>query len=485
MILRPILKGRCVPPHYSLRTMSLSRRHLLQRGVSFSLGFAGLHTLFHVRSGYAAGTAAPMGYGPLVKDPAGIFDLPEGFTYSVISRRGDTMTDGLLVPGQPDGMAAFVGPRGTTILVRNHEQGPNHAKWSPFGKNNELLTKVARAKVYDYGKGKAPSPGGTTTLVYNTKELRLEKQFLSLAGTKLNCAGGPTPWGSWLSCEEDHTNAGDEVEADHGYVFEVPATEAMELAAPRPIKAMGRFYHEAVCVDPATGIIYLTEDREDGLIYRFIPKHPGVLLEGGRLQALVIKDKRSLITSNQDGHPTISVGTPMAAEWMDLSEIDTPKNDLRARGHAAGAAQFARGEGMWWGDGCAYFACTDGGIAKRGQIWKYTPSKLEGQPGENNSPGSVTLFVEPNDAAAVENADNITVAPWGDLFVCEDEAVQGDNVNRLLGVTPKGEFYTFARNAKSASELAGVCFSPDGSTMFVNIQGDGLTLAVRGPWKKA
>jgi hypothetical protein len=246
---------------------------------------------------------------------------------------------------------------------------------------------------------------------------------------------------------------------------------------------MGRFYHEAVAVDPRTGIVYLTEDRVDGLLYRFIPNRRAVMQEGGTLQALIVRDRPLLNTSNRDGAPTIAPGTRLSVEWRTLTEIDTPANDLRHRGFAAGCARFARGEGMWWGDGCAFFAATEGGQSQRGQIWRYTPSADEGTAAEKHNPGSVELYLEPNDASAVENADNITVAPWGDLFICEDEAVDGDNVNRLLGVTPAGKFYPVGRNSMSPSELAGVCFSPDGSTMFVNIQGNGLTLAVTGPWK--
>lgn len=451
------------------------------------MGFAGLRMAFASGGSGLATPADPMaeGYGPLIPDPDKVFDLPRDFKYRVISRRGETMSDGLVVPGQPDGMAAFIGPAGTTLLVRNHELGPAHEGRGPFGRTHELLGKVAKDRVYDYGKGRSPAIGGTTTLVYNTKEQRVEKQFLSLAGTFLNCAGGPTPWGSWLTCEECHLDPTGDIEKDHGYVFEVPATAAMELALPTPLKAMGRFVHEAVAVDPATGIVYLTEDKEDGLLYRFIPNHRGVLKEGGTLQALVIRDRPGMITQNRDGSPDIPVGSRLRVSWKTMTEVDTPRNDLRHRGFAIGAARFARGEGMWWGDQCFFFACTDGGRNQRGQIWRYTPSASEGGPAEEADPGVLELFVEPNDAAAVENADNITVAPWGDLFVCEDEAVAGDNMNRMMGVTPKGRFYTFAKNALSSTELAGVCFSPDGSTMFVNLQGNGLTLAVTGPWKKA
>jgi secreted PhoX family phosphatase len=482
--------------------MSVSRRHFLQRGVAFSLGFGGLSALMgrHGHSVAAALAAGPASHaGDLVRDAAGILDLPKGFTYRVISRQGEKMADGLVVPGRPDAMAAFAGRSGATVLVCNHENEALWLKDGPFGRDNALLATIDKAKMFDMGSGKFPSLGGTTNIVYDTKTGVVHRQFLSLAGTNRNCAGGPTPWGTWLTCEEDEVNKGDEgAEQTHGWVFEVPSHETPFLADPRPIKAMGRFKHEAVAVDPRTGIVYLTEDRSDGIIYRFIPAKKGGAygdyFAGGKLQALVISDKKSCDTSNFDDAPTIERGTRLATQWIDLEDIEAPKDDLRLRGFAAGAAKFARGEGMWWGEpieqegnsqpGRVYFAATTGGRAKKGQIWRYIPSVHEGTKAEADAPGMLELFVEPNDGHVVENADNLTVAPWGDLFVCEDGAgTEDDHGNRLLQVRPDGRVTTFARNVKSESELAGVCFSPDGKTMFVNIQADGLTLAIDGPWR--
>jgi len=482
--------------------MSVSRRHFLQRGVAFSLGFGGLSALMgrHGHSVAAALAAGPsLNASELVRDAAGILDLPKGFTYRVISRQGEKMADGLVVPGRPDAMAAFAGRNGTTVLVCNHENEALWLKDGPFGRDNALLATIDKSKMFDTGSGKFPSLGGTTNIVYDTKTGVVHRQFLSLAGTNRNCAGGPTPWGTWLTCEEDEVNKGDEgAEQTHGWVFEVPAHETPFLAEPRPIRSMGRFKHEAVAVDPRTGIVYLTEDRSDGIIYRFIPAKKagayGDYFAGGKLQALMIRDKKSWDTSNSGEAPTIERGTRLATQWIDLDDVEAPKDDLRLRGFSAGAARFARGEGMWWGEpidrdgmslpGRVYFAATSGGRAKKGQIWRYIPSAHEGTSAETDAPGILELFVEPNDGNVVENADNLTVAPWGDLFVCEDGAgTEDDHGNRLLQVKPDGSVTTFARNVKSESELAGVCFSPDGKTMFVNIQADGLTLAIDGPWQ--
>jgi len=244
---------------------------------------------------------------------------------------------------------------------------------------------------------------------------------------------------------------------------------------------MGRFNHEAVAVDPASGIVYQTEDRGDELVYRYIPDEPGNLLRGGRLQALVVSDRPSLDTRNWDDQ-TVAPGDQVAVRWIDLDNIDAPDDDLRHRGFDAGAARFARGEGMWYGDGSVFFTCANGGRIKKGQIWKYAPSAQEGTPHEANTPGTLELFVEPNDGGLIDNADNLTVSPWGDLIVCED----GSGEQYLVGITPEGRFYKFAHHAMdNDSEMAGATFSPDGSTFFVNIQHAGLTLAITGPWDEA
>ena len=322
--------------------------------------------------------------------------------------------------------------------------------------------------------------GAAAIVGHHTRSRRLINQHLSLAGTLRNCAGGPTPWNSWITCEETVERVGEFCAKDHGYNFEVPVTDAPGLAPPVPLKAMGRFNHEAVAVHPATSIVYQTEDRDDGLIYRFIPTKPERLIEGGRLQALAVSDQPSLDTRNWEGQK-VETGT-LGVKWIDLDGIDSPNDDLRRRGFAQGAACFARAEGMWYGREAIYFACTNGGREKKGQIWRYFPSPYEGTREEDKDPGKLELFIESHDGNLLENADNLTVAPWGDLIVCEDRS--SDSIPFLVGITPQGRFYRFGRNAMSDSELAGVTFSPDGTTLFVNIQHEGLTLAITGPWQR-
>lgn len=456
--------------------MTISRRRFLRSASAISLGFAGLQC---TRIGVTARDASGVGgFGPLLDDPEGLIALPEGFSYTIVSRWGETMDDGFLVPSRHDGMGAFPGPDGTTLLVRNHEVGPGaDPDQSAFGVDLALLDRLDRGRVYDAGGG-VPAFGGTTTVQFDTATQTLVSHRLSLAGTLVNCAGGPTPWGSWVSCEEITGAAGEgRFERAHGFNFEVPARLDALPVEPVPLRAMGRFVHEAVAVQPDSGIVYETEDLSDGLLYRFLPNVPGRLAEGGRLQALAVRDAPGLDTRNFDGRG-IEPGVPMQVEWIDLDDVESPDDDLRYRGHAAGAARFARGEGIWYGDDEVYVACTNGGEAGKGQIWRYIPSPAEGRPEEAADPGTLELFVEPNDGTLIENADNLTIAPWGDLIVCED----GTGDDYLVGITPEGDIYRFARNLNGNGEFAGCCFSPDGSTFFVNMQVDGWTLAIRGPW---
>ncbi|MBM3848400.1 MAG: DUF839 domain-containing protein [Verrucomicrobia bacterium] len=459
----------------------MKRRHFLERGVKLTAAFSGLKLL--------AATSAQAFFrtdGPdagLESDFYGTIDLRRGFSYHIISETGDRMSDGLLTPGSHDGMGAFAGSNGRTILVRNHELDPGQNDLSPFGTKRALLRKIPREKLYDAGKGKKPALGGTTTLVYDTREKKLERSFLSLAGTTRNCAGGVTPWGSWITCEEttDKPNASgqspdDEMEKEHGYNFEVPAREDISLAEPIPLKAMGRFRHEAIAVDPRSGVIYQTEDTGDGLFYRFIPKEPGRPAAGGRLQALKLRDLRRADTRNWFNR-TFKVGSSHAVEWVDIQNVESPDDDLRHQGYyERGAARFARSEGCWQGLNSIFFAATSGGSKKKGQIWRYTPSSKEAQPDESAEPGTLELFIEPDNGSLIENADNLTIAPWGDLILCED----GVNPQYIVGVTPKGKLYTLAKT--TLGELAGATFSPDATTLFVNIQTPGITLAITGPW---
>lgn len=404
------------------------------------------------------------GYGALQPDPAGFLDLPQGFSYRVISRLGDAMDDGGTVPDRADGMGCFDLGNGEIALVRNHELQPKHDAGGPIAKG--------------FGKKDgAFVPGGTTTIVLDAASLQVKRQFRSLGGTIRNCSGGVTPWGSWLTCEEAPTGPGqpygEGLERSHGWVFEVPAS-ARGLVDAVPLTAMGRFNHEAAVVDPATGIVYQTEDRDDSVLYRFLPKTPGRLAEGGRLQAMVVE---GLADTRNWTSPAMPVGRPYRVSWVDLDDVEAPKDDLRQRAAARGAALVARGEGLHMGvkrgQSEVFACCTSGGAKQLGQILKLTV-------GGAGEPDMVELFFESESTDQFNFGDNLTVAPNGHLIVCEDQYTAVVD-NHIRGITPDGRAYNLAR-LHAQTELAGACFSPDGKVLFVNAYDPTATLAITGPW---
>ncbi|MDB4435967.1 DUF839 domain-containing protein [Akkermansiaceae bacterium] len=455
----------------------MQRRSFLTTSAAAATGFLGLQKYLHAQSA-ASGARVTAPYGELISDPAGILDLPKGFRYQIISKKGTVMSDGLKVPGMPDGMACFPGREGTVVLVRNHELGIGSQNDSPFPEA-EFPSDLDSDLSHDPGKGKEPPHvGGTTNIVYDPKTGEVLREFLSLTGTDRNCAGGAMPWGTWITCEEpaDLTSRRGE---DHGYCFEVKATDDGKLQKAVALKKLGRFRHEAVAVDPNTGILYLTEDMGDGLLYRFVPETPQDFTKG-KLEALaIVGDKSADLRNYKGSRNSIEEGKPMKAKWIKVTHTDAPKNDLRERGFRSGAARFARGEGIQWADGSMYICCTDGGPRAQGQIFKLTPS------GKVDEPDDLELFLEPEADDLLTNGDNLCAAPWGDLIVCEDLCAEYKaNTPHVRGVTQNGEIYNIARNAMGSSEFAGSCFTADGSTMFVNMQGPGYTFAITGPWNK-
>ena len=455
--------------------MHPSRRRFLARAVLGAGAFAGLRLL---------GACSPVDpvlpdsrrFGPLHADPDGILDLPVGFSYRVLSRAGDTMNDGHRVPAAPDDMGAFATDEGLTVIVRNHEIDHDWPRSSGPFRGSPGPDTLALA--WDAGADGRPCLGGTTTLVYDTRERRLVSQHLSLVGTLRNCSGGTTPWGSWISCEESAASAGGALARDHGYAFEVRASAAPGLQLAEPLAAMGRFKRESIVVDPASGVVYQTEDLDDGLLYRFLPDVPGDLARGGRLQALAIAGRPDAEIRNRD-RARVALGERLETRWIDLESPDTEANDLRLRGRAAGAVRFARNEGACFENGALWLCSTEGARSGNGQLWRYRAAAAAD--GAHSEGGALELFFESRPGRAVEHLDTIVPAPWGDLLVTED----GAGRQHLAGVTPEGELYAFARNALSDSEMTGPTFSPDGTTLFLGIQKDALTLAIDGPWSGA
>ena len=403
--------------------------------------------------------------------------LPKNFEYKVIGKVGGVMTDGQTTPRAHDAMGIFQ-TGGDWRIVRNHEINDQTPKsGAAIGTNHH----------YDEAAG-----GGTTTLVINRKTREVERDFVSLSGTLNNCAGGETPWGTWISCEETtlgqtkyKTASGKEAGGyakPHGYCFEVQASANNNLP-PVPLRAMGRFVHEAVAVDRKTGVVYQTEDHNPGGFYRFIPKRHKRLAEGGTLQVLAIKDK-----PNFDTRKGQTVGAILETSWLTIDdpdpvEADTDSSAVFKQGAKNGAAIFARLEGCFpAADGRVYFASTSGGDARGGQIWLYKARTRDA--------GNLTLVFESPDRRILDMPDNICPRPKSDLiFLCEDSdygfnGATPENFVRIL--TPNGKIADFAKNitpGKERSEFAGAVFGKDGKTLFVNLQTAGVTLAIWGDWK--
>ncbi len=417
----------------------MERRTLLKVGGAAVVALSPLPFLFDRR----AESPPPLAKGrALLPDPQGLLDLPAGFTYRVVDRTFDRMSDGYRVPGRPDGMACFPGPNGTLILMRNHECDRD-ARAGAYSSNPP-------PEAYD-----AKAYGGVTRVVLDEKLDRVSSNLV-LTGTMRNCAGGPSPWG-WLTCEES-------VDPGHGYVFLCP-TDAAKVATPRRLSHYGRFNHEAACVDPETNAVYLTEDRPDGCLYRFLPRDPARPFEG-KLQALAISGSPRF-----ELREATAPGTKRPVAWVDLPNPEPADDSLRAQAQELGAAQLCRGEGIWFGEGAVTICSTSGGANGTGQIFRLTPERA-------GTPGSLTLIAESQDEDDLDMPDNITLAPWGDVYLAED----GSGEQYIRALTRNGRLLDVARNAKSRGELAGVCFAPDGKTLFFNLQQDGLTVAVRGPF---
>ncbi|MER8003500.1 alkaline phosphatase PhoX [Streptomyces sp. NPDC095613] len=455
--------------------MSATRRQILARtgATAAGIAFSGAVSELFTGTADAAQLGHGGGYGPLVPDPDGLLDLPEGFGYRVLSREGDPLRSGEgPVPGNHDGMAAFAGRRGRVHLVRNHENRATAPRPVP----------VVPGLTYDpMGKG------GCTALELDGRD-RVLGERVAIAGTAVNCAGGPTPWGTWLTCEETEDRAGTNgYTKDHGFVFEVDGSDPRRTGAV-PLTAMGRFQHEAVAIDPGNGTVYETEDAFDkpfGLFYRFLPNKPrggiGSLRAGGTLEAMRVPGVPDLSTVQETG------ATFDRIEWVPVPDPLAKETPIRFQDFGAGGITHAQKlEGCYWGGRCVYFVSSfahrsAGSAADHfGQVWRYDPHRRRLT--------LVILFGPDTDVQLPgESPDNICLAPGGGLMVCED----GGGAQHVFGVTRKGEVYAVARGAQNVGtpddpewgEFAGVTFSPDGRTMYVNCYDPGTTFAVTGPWR--
>ena len=410
--------------------------------------------------GLAGQAKRPAQHVPVADEATGLplLRLPPGFRCKSFSWSLEATDDGNVVSGLHDGMGAFVDADGGAVtLVRNHEI--------------TLAPLLAPAPFYDARCG-----GGTTTLRFDLRRGEWLSCRVSLAGTYKNCAGGATPWGSWLSCEETTADpATHRVEKPHGYVFEVPANGAGDAV---PLASLGRFKHEAAAVDPGSGSIYLTEDEQRAGLYRFAPKAgavgPESLRAPGALQMLAVDSPR--------GTPALWLrGMAAPVAWVD---IDNPegvgRNSVFRQGRARGGMAFKRLEGCCYDAGHLYFVSTSGGFAGKGQVWDL-----------DIAASRLRLFYEAGIGDALDMPDNIAVAPGGALLLCEDrDAVP----SRLCALLPSGDMATIAENNVvlrdfkgfrgdfRRAEWCGACWV--GDWLFANLQKRGITFAITGPWEE-
>lgn len=484
--------------------LDVRRRSFFKGGVALAAAapFVGTLQAFAARQAQAATQVLPAAgpYGPVapVKDKTTgleLLQLPEGFNYKTFSWAGDLMADGQTIPGGHDGMGVITVRSGRggeeIVLVRNHELGTG--------------SRIEAPAVYDdvtLSNGQQIS-GGNTNIYFPRgmgQEIRTEA---SLGGTRTNCAGGVTPWGTWLSCEENTSDYSSQGGTTHGYVFEVTADPQQTTAT--PIRDMGRFKHEAVCVDPLTSFVYLTEDsRNQAGYYRFMPhnttQRTGALEAGGRLQAAKIKGMSNAMLLAPE------LGQTHQLEWVDIAEPDSAPvggaSGPYAQARDAGALTMSRGEGIWYHDGKAYIVDTSAGRDSSGAegrgdgcVWMH-----------DLATDVITCIFVSNDKIIANNPDNITVSPRGGVLLCEDGGGVNDMFGygeRVLGLTEQGEAFVFAKNnvvfsdveaaeaGKKVSggdyrnkEFAGACFDPSGHFLFVNVQTPGITFAIWGPWAR-
>lgn len=426
--------------------------------------------------GGAESGAPAVGYGPLVEDPDGLLSLPEGFSYRIVAHEGETRLDsGEASPSDPDGAATFARPGGDgAILLCNHEVSGDEAYPVPH----------PEGLVYD-----PRANGGVTTIEVDGAGNRLRHE-VSLAGTHVNCAGGRTPWDTWLSCEETE----DVLDQPHGYVFEVDPYDMAANRDPRPIKALGRFPHEAVVVDPDEDVLYLTEDADgpNGLFYRWTPPEEARPLGKGSLRRLADDAGilEALRATTEDGRhvadlsEATEVGTTYRADWVPVPDRDAGSRSVRRQFDDGEVTRGRKLEGAWWGDGGAYFVSSysrpeEDGTAERhdGQVWfldvRAGTVRLE------------LLFAATEDQDGdPDGPDNITVSPFGGVIIAEN----GEGSVHLLGAAPSGELYFLARSEREDEddheEFCGPVFSPDGKLLFANLQGPGYVFAISGPFRE-
>lgn len=367
--------------------------------------------------------------------------IPQGFKSRVLARANET------VPGtsfvwhtDPDGGAVFPAADGGWVYVSNRE----------------FLIGGVNAIRFD--------ANGTVIGAYN---------ILSGLLSRLNCGGGVTPWGTWLSGEE----------TDNGYIWECDPFDTSGLRSKR-WDGCGTFSHEAATVDPTSNIFYLTEDVGDSAFYRFIPATPnvgGVPSAAGKLQALKVTGvTQAMIDADGARGPWrvewVDIAVPNPLQIPELPAVLQPQTPTRTQGQALGAAQFNGGEGIWYQNGVVYFT-TKGDR----RVWAHDVS-------------AATLEVIYDDfgidTPIIDSVDNIVMTPGGDIVIVEDK---GDPTQQATAIQPDGGIAVLVQLVgQDGSEVTGPAFSPDGRFFYFSSQRGpgaggsagtaGITYCVEGPW---
>ncbi|MFI5896357.1 alkaline phosphatase PhoX [Actinoplanes sp. NPDC051513] len=489
--------------------MAITRRQILASG-SAGVGLAVAGTLPALAEPAAASSRHGSGrpFPPLQDDPDGILALPAGFSYKIVTREGITdLTGGQgKTPSFHDGTGVVADGRNRLTVIQNHELTPHMTAYG--------VPHIA-GTVYDPG---APNAGGCTVITTDGSGRRIA-EWVGISGTARNCAGGVTPWGTWLTCEETFINAGTAwsaagqtgtYEKDHGYVFEVSQAESARQL-PKPIKAFGRYEHEALAVEPSREHVYLSEDASGptGLFYRWTaPRGTHLRLglanqladDAGKLEAMQIRLDDGSILPDVAFLTSAQIGRPFKVTWIEVPDRDartTPTRSQFADGTVTRGKKF---EGVWSNGRGAYivnsfaFGANDlpaGATRHDGMVWFYdygdqTITLVTYFP---HNPSAETEGEFPKYAdLTFDGPDNVTVTPWGSLVLAED----GVRASHVLSSVPGGPTYAIARNqitngtsngVPTYSEFTGPTFSPDGKVLFVNIQVPGITLAITGPWE--
>lgn len=493
--------------------MSLTRRQMLGATALTSMGV--LATSTGVSADAAADTPdARRGqpsrsalFPPLYSKTGDLLALPTGFSYQVVAISGKTeIHDGTgkiigKTPERPDGTSS-VEHQGRLRLIQNHEGSPGAQYPVP----------LVKGTIYDRG-----APGGGCTVIETTRNGRRLSEWVGLSGTYSNCAGGPTPWGSWLTCEETEAKAGTgTLEKDHGYVFEVFAGGPAEQS-PLPIKAWGRAAHEAVVIEPSRTRAYLTEDASGptGLLYRWSAQ-PGYRLRphiaqslkpnDGTLQALAVLTGDGSVLPDLAYVTAAQIGRPFATKWVTVPDRHATTISLRKQFTDGQVTHSKKLEGAWGDRHGMYFVASfafgasdlpANATKHDGQLWHYDYSRQTltlvayfpyNEVLHNETPGWETSLGASLDLA-FDGPDGCHVSPYGDLILTED----GNTANHVLSWNRETGAQAIARNlivleqndlgGNLYSEMTGPNFSPDGSTLFANVQEPGHVFAIRGPWR--